>query len=71
MEALAASGLVLLLGYSLGGLLARLTAQAVPDCIAHLATLGSPVLLPTASPLAPRSSARCCPALPPGWSPLR
>jgi pimeloyl-ACP methyl ester carboxylesterase len=44
---------VALLGHSLGGLLARDLAHAEPDAVRHVVTLGSPIRLPTASPLAP------------------
>jgi pimeloyl-ACP methyl ester carboxylesterase len=52
-EVAAAGGGVALVGLSLGGLLARDLAHAEPAAVRHVATLGSPVRLPTASPLAP------------------
>jgi pimeloyl-ACP methyl ester carboxylesterase len=44
---------VALVGLSLGGLMARHLAHAEPAAVRHVATLGSPIRLPTASPLAP------------------
>lgn len=44
---------VALVGVSLGGLMARDLAHEEPRAVRHVATLGSPIRLPTASPLAP------------------
>lgn len=44
---------VAVVGLSLGGMLARDLAHAEPGLVRHVATLGSPLRLPTASPLAP------------------
>lgn len=49
----AAGGPVALVGISLGGLLARHVAHEAPAAVRHVATLGSPLRLPTATPLAP------------------
>ncbi|TWB42642.1 alpha/beta hydrolase [Nitrospirillum pindoramense] len=49
----AAGGPIDLVGISLGGLLARDLAQARPDQVRRVVTIGSPVRLPTATPLEP------------------
>ncbi len=46
-------GPVILIGISLGGLLARDLAHDAPDRVAHVVTLASPFRLPTASTLEP------------------
>jgi alpha/beta hydrolase family protein len=52
-DAADAHGPVALVGMSLGGTIAREMAKRRPDCVRRVITIGSPVKLPVATPLAP------------------